>query len=174
MMIWTVLNFVILVAGIAWLTSKYGTPLLRQRRNEIGEGLAAGEKAQAEAERRAAEVQAKLDNLAKEIAAVRAAAKEERDREAGRIRRDSQAEIERIHAQAEMEIESAGKQARLEVQRAAARLAVELAETMVRQRMSPELQSSLVKGFVADLPLNGGIHLDAQAEGSVVRDKSLG
>ena len=160
MMIWTVLNFVILAAGIAWLTSKYGTPLLRERAKEIGEGLAAGEKAKAEADRRAAEVQAKLANLDKEIAALRTVAKEERDREAERIRRESQAEIARIHAQAEVEIESAGKQARFEVQRAAARLAIELAETKVHERMSPALQASLVKGFVADLPRHGGIRLE--------------
>lgn len=160
MMIWTVLNFLILVGGIAWLTSKFGTPLLRQRAQEIGHGLAAGEKAKAEADRRAAEVQARLANLEAEIAALRTAAKEERDREAERIRRDSQNELARIHAQAELEIESAGKQARLEVQRAAARLAIELAETKVRQRMSADLQSSLVKDFVADLPRNGGIHLE--------------
>lgn len=159
MMIWTILNFVILAAGIAWLTSKYGAPLLRQRAHEITDGLAAGKKARAEADKRAAEVQAKLNNLEKEIAALRTAAKEERDREAERIRKDAQAEIARIHAQAEMEIESAGKMARLEVQRAAAKLAIELAETRVRARMSPEVQDTLVKGFVADLPRNGGVHL---------------
>jgi F-type H+-transporting ATPase subunit b len=160
MMIWTILNFIILAAGIAWLTSKYGTPLLRQRASEIAEGLDAGKKAKAEADKRAAEVQAKLNNLEKEIAALRSSAKEERDREVERIKREAQAEIARIHAQAEMEIESAGKLARLEVQRAAAKLAIELAETRVRSRMSPAVQDTLVKGFVADLPRNGGIHLE--------------
>lgn len=160
MMIWTILNFVILAAGIGWLISKFGTPLLRQRSHEIADGLAAGEKAKAEADKRAAEVQAKLNNLEKEIAGLRMAAKEERDREAERIRRDAQVEIARIQAQAEMEIESAGKLARFEVQRAAAKLAIDLAETRVRARMSPEVQNTLVKGFVADLPRNGGIHLE--------------
>ena len=54
-----------------------------------------------------------------------------------------------------MEIESAGKQARLEVQRAAAMLAIELAETKVRARMSPEIQAALAAGFPQDLPRNG-------------------
>ncbi len=160
MMIWTVLNFLILAGGLAWLTSKYGAPLLQARSKGIAEGLAAGEKARAEADKRAAEVQAKLANLEKEIAALRAEAKAERDREADRIRRDAQNEMARIHAQAENEIESAGKQAKLEVQRAAAKLAIELAESKVRARMSPDVQASLVQGFVADLPRNGGIHLE--------------
>ncbi len=107
--IWTVLNFFILGGGIAWLTSKYGAPLLTARSKEIKEGLAAGEKAKAEADARAAEVQAKLANLEKEIAGMREEAKTERDREAERIRRDAEAEIARMRAQAEHEIESAGK-----------------------------------------------------------------
>lgn len=159
-LIWTVLNFFILVGVLAWLASKYGGPALSSRSKEISEGLAAGKRAEAEAHKRAAEVQAKLANLEKEIAGLREEAKTERDREAERIKRDTQAEIARIHAQAEFEIESAGKRARAEVQRAAARLAIELAETKVRARMSPEVQASLVQGFVTDLSRNGGMHLE--------------
>src|SRR5205823_7105516 len=97
---------------------------------------------------RAAEVQAKLTNLEKEIAAMRVEARQERDREAERIRRETQTEIARVHVQAEHEIESAGKQARLEVQRAAAKLAVDLAEKKVRARMSPEIQAALLDAFI--------------------------
>jgi F-type H+-transporting ATPase subunit b len=160
MLIWTVLNFLILAGGIGWLASKYGAPMLAARSTGITEGLAAGKKAKAEADKRAAEVQAKLANLEKEIASLREEAKTERDREVERIRRDGEAEIARMRAQAEFEIESAGKGARLEVQRAAVTLAIELAETKVRARMSPEVQASLVQGFVTDLSRNGGIHLE--------------
>ena len=159
-LIWTVLNFFILAGSLSWLASKFGGPMLSARSREIGEGLAAGEKAKASADKRAAEVQAKLANLENEIAGLRGEAKAERDREAERIKRETQAEIARIHAQAEFEIESAGKRARVEVQRAAARLAIELAETKVRARMSPDVQASLVQGFVADLSRNGGIRLE--------------
>ena len=160
MLIWTVLNFFILAGGLAWLASKYGAPMLTVRSKAISEGLAAGQKAKTEADKRAAEVQARLANLEKEISGLREEARLERDREADRIRRDTQAEIGRLHAQAEFEIESAGKRARIEVQRAAAKLAIELAETKVRARMSPEVQASLVQGFVTDLSRNGGIHLE--------------
>ncbi len=160
MLIWEAINFAILVGLLGWLAVKQGGPLLRARSKEIMDGLAAGEKAKAEADARAAQVQAKLANLEKEIAALRTDAREEGEREADRIRRETKAEIDRIHVQAEHEIESAGKQARLEVQRAAAMLALELAETKVRSRMSPEVQAQLVMGFVTDLPRNGGIHLE--------------
>jgi F0F1-type ATP synthase membrane subunit b/b' len=153
MFIWEVLNFLILAGLIGWLAVKQGGPLLVARSNEIREGLAAGEKAKAEAEARAAQVRAKLANLEKEVAAIRANAKEERDREADRIRRETQAEIARIHLHAEHEIDSTGKQALREVQRVAANLAIDLAEAHVRARMSPEIQAALLRGFLADLPL---------------------
>lgn len=154
-LIWVAANFFILVGGLVWLTKKYGAPALAARSKAIKEGLAAGEKAKAEADARAAQVQAKIANLGAEIAAIRTSAKEERDREGERIRRDTQAEIARIQLQADHEIEAAGKQARLEVRRAAAKLAIELAETKVRARMSPDVQGTLLKGFLSDLLRDG-------------------
>jgi F-type H+-transporting ATPase subunit b len=151
MLIWQILNFLILAGLLGWLAVKQGGPLLASRSKEITEGLAAGEIAKTEADARAAEVEAKLGNLEKEINALRSSAREERDREAERIRHDTQAEIARIHYQAEMEIESAGKQARFEVQRAAAALAIDLAETKVRARMSTDVQSALLETFLQDL-----------------------
>jgi F-type H+-transporting ATPase subunit b len=157
-MIWQALNFFILVGVLGWLTKKYGAPLLATRSAEIREGLEAGKKSKAEADARAAEVQRKIANLGSEIAALRTSAKEERDREAERLRRETQAEIARIHLQGEHEIESAGKQARLEVRRVGARIAIELAESQVRARMSPEIQAALLQGFVSDLSLDGAFH----------------
>ncbi len=158
--IWISINFLILAGFIAWLTVKMGGPALRKRGEGIRSGLAAGEKAKAEADARAAKVQAQLSNLGKEVDALRTSAKEERDREAERIRREAQAEMERIRTQADHEIESAGKMARLEVQRAAAKMAIELAEKKVQARMSSDIQSALIKGFLADLPRNGAAHLE--------------
>jgi F-type H+-transporting ATPase subunit b len=160
LLIWTSLNFIILAGFLTYLSVKFGGPALRKRGVEIRSGLAAGEKAKAEADARAAQVQAQLANLGKEVESLRAAAKDERDREAERIRRDTQAEMERIRAQAESEIESAGKLARLEVQRAAAKMAIELAETKVRARMSPDIQTALLQGFLSDLPRNGAMKLE--------------
>jgi F-type H+-transporting ATPase subunit b len=159
LIIWQSINFVILAVLLGWLIVKQGGPLLAARSKEIGEGLAAGEKAKAEADARAAQVQVKLSHLETEIAAMRTDAKEEREREADRIRRETQAEIARIHVQAEHEVESAGKQARTEVQRAAAKMAIELAEQKVRARMSPEIQAALLQGFLTDLPHTAGASL---------------
>jgi F-type H+-transporting ATPase subunit b len=152
LLLWQVLNFLILAGFLGWLIVKYGGPALRSRSLQIHEGLAAGEKAKAEADARAAQVQARLANLETEIASLRTGAREERDREAERIQRETKAEIARIQAQTQQEIESAGKMARLEVQRYAASVAIDLAEQKVRARMSPDVQSALLEAFVSDLP----------------------
>jgi F-type H+-transporting ATPase subunit b len=157
MLLWQVLNFIMIACFIGWLAARHGGPILAARSSDIKEGLAAGERAKADADARAAQVKKQLANLDNDVTAMRDAAKEERDREAERIRRDAQTEIARIHFQAEHEIESAGKMARLEVQRAAAQMAIELAETKVRSRMSADIQTALLQGFLADLPRNGAV-----------------
>ncbi len=162
-LLWQVLNFLILAGLIGWMAVKQGGPMLTSRKKGIQEGLAAGERAKADADARAAEVQKKLGNLEKQIAELRAGAREEQEREADRIRREAKAEMARIHAQAEQEIESAGKLARIEVQRAAARLAIEIAEQKVRERMTPELQAALLRGFVSDIA-NGAVEAASNAD----------
>lgn len=150
-LIWQWANFAILAGLLGWIIVKQGGPALAARTKQIQEGLAAGEKAKAEADARAASVQQKLANLESEIAALRTSAREEREREAERIRREGGAEITRVHRQAELEIEAAGKQAHLDVQRFAARLAIELAEHKIREKMTPEIQAELLHSFASGL-----------------------
>src|ERR1700678_2187751 len=78
---WKIANFLILGGLIGWLVVKEGGPALHTRSQAIGEGLAAGEKAKAEAEERATQVNAKLANLANEIAVMQTQAREELARE---------------------------------------------------------------------------------------------
>jgi F-type H+-transporting ATPase subunit b len=164
MFIWTVLNFLIIAGFIGWMVKKHGGPFLAARSGEIKTGLAAGEKAKAQADARGAQVQKQLANLDQEVSTMRTTAKEEREREADRIRRETQSEMARIRTQAEQEVESSGKLARFEVQRAAAKMAIELAEVKVRSRMSPEVQAALIQGFLSDLPGNGASRVTSNVD----------
>ena len=151
MEIWKWLNFLILCGVLGYLAKKHGAPLLVTRAHEIREGLAAGEKAKADAQAKAAAIELRLAGLDKEIAGLRDSARADREHEVERIQRDTQKELARISQHAAMEIESAAKQARMDVQRHATRLAMDLAEKKVRERMSPGTQSALVESFVAGL-----------------------
>lgn len=145
--VWKWANFAILFGILAYLAAKNAGPLLAQRSAEITEGLAAGERAKAEAEEKAKAVDARLANLEGAIEAMRAQSRQDRERETARLEAETVAEIDRIARQANMEIESAGKQATIEVRRFGARLALELAETKVRARMTPETQIALLNNF---------------------------
>jgi F-type H+-transporting ATPase subunit b len=149
--VWKWANFAILAAILGYLISKNVGPMLVARSAEIREGLAAGEKAKAEADARAAAVNARLASLEKTIAGMQAEAREEREREAGRIRQDTQKEMVRLQRHAEMEIESSGKLARLELKSYAGKLALDLAEQKLRARMSPETETALLNRFLADV-----------------------
>ncbi|HXJ44066.1 MAG TPA: hypothetical protein VNH18_32565 [Bryobacteraceae bacterium] len=149
--IWQWLNFAILAGLLGWMIRKNVGPMLVARSREIQEGLAAGEKAKAEADARAAAVDARLAGLAQTVAGMKASAREERDREAARLRQSTQDELARMKSHVASEIESAGKLARLEVQRQAAKLAIELAEQKVKARMTPEAETRLLGRFLSDV-----------------------
>lgn len=149
--VWKWANFAILVGILGYLISKNVAPMLVARSAEIREGLAAGERAKAEAEAKSAAVDARLAGLEKTLAGMQVEAREEREREAGRIRHETQNELARLQRHEEMEIESTGKLARLELQRQAAKLAIDLAEQKLRARMSPETENTLLDRFVKDI-----------------------
>lgn len=149
--VWKWANFAILVGILGYLISKNVAPMLVARSAEVREGLAAGERAKAEAEAKSAAVDARLAGLEKTLAGMQVEAREEREREAGRIRHETQNELARLQRHEEMEIESTGKLARLELQRQAAKLAIDLAEQKLRARMSPETENTLLDRFVKDI-----------------------
>lgn len=149
--IWKWANFLILAGGLGYLISKNMGPMLVARSAQIREGLAAGERAKADADARAAAVTAKLAGLDQAVAQMRVSAHEDQEREVARVKRDTAAELNRIQQQALVEIDSAGKLARLDVRRQAALAAIELAEHKVRARMTPDVQSALLKNFAGEI-----------------------
>jgi F-type H+-transporting ATPase subunit b len=149
--LWKLPNFLLLAGLLGYLIRKYGAPLLQDRSKLIQESLEAGEKAKAEAEARAAAVQAKMATLDGVIAELRKAAHADLDREAERIRREAEAEMSRIEQHTAMETVAIGKHARLELRQYAAKLAMDLAEQKIRGRMTPDAQATLLGNFTADM-----------------------
>lgn len=149
--LWKWPNFLLLAGLLGYLIKKHGGPFLTARSEQIRQNLEAGEKAKKEAEALAAGVQAKIANLDREIAQLRESAKADLDREAQRLRHDAETEMSRIEKHTEAEIVSLGKNARMELRQYAAELALDLAETKVRERMTPTVQSTLLGNFAGDM-----------------------
>lgn len=145
------LNFAIVFGAIGYLAYKKGGPYFRAQAEEISRKIAEGTRAREAAERQQQEVQAKLANIDSEIAAMRAEAKRDAEAEALRLRLLARDEAQKIETAAQAEIVAAGRAARMELKIFAARMAVERAEDLLRQELTPKSESLLFQAFVQQL-----------------------
>jgi F0F1-type ATP synthase membrane subunit b/b' len=117
----------------------------------IRKGLDEARQRREEADRRSAEVQAKLNNLGAEIASFRQNVLAEQNIQAERMRRQVETDLLQVAASAGQQIETLGKHLRLDLKRYASKLALELAEQRLLSRMTPAAQESLTHRFVESL-----------------------
>lgn len=148
---WEWANFALLAGLLGYLGAKQGGPFFNARAAEIRKGIDDAEKIKADSNAQIAAINAKLGRLDAEIASMREGAEVERRAAEQRLREETRREIERIRLHADSEIETAGKSERIALQRYAAQLALELAETKVRARMTPSTEDALVQAFVNGL-----------------------
>ncbi|HLH43102.1 MAG TPA: ATP synthase F0 subunit B [Bryobacteraceae bacterium] len=153
--IWKWANFIILAVGLGYLMAKTLPEFFRSRTEGIQRSIAEAQQTKLDAERRAAEMDARLAALESEIEKFRKQARQEIEREGERIRNETAAQIRRLEQQAEAEIEAAGKAARRELHALAARLALEMAEQRIRTRLSVHSEAALVDKFLTDLAREG-------------------
>lgn len=145
------LNFLIFVGIIAYFFWKKSPPFFRRRREEIGQAIAESTRAHEEAEQQQREAEAKFANLDVEIAKLRERSKHEIAAEIERIRALAEEEAKRIEHAGQVEIVVAEHTAQMELQSLTVRLAIERAEALLRERMTPQADSVLFVGFVAEL-----------------------
>ena len=144
-------NFGIVLALIVWVCVKYGGPAFRGRAEEISRKIDEGARAREAAERRRQEIQAKMASLEGEVRELRTEAKRDAEAEAKRLRAMSRAEADKIEQAAQAEIEAARRAASMELKVLAARLAIERAEALLREEITPKAEVTLFKTFVAEL-----------------------
>jgi len=149
--LWKAVNFVILMGLLLYFSWKPAAKYFRSRTEGIRKGIVDAGKMKEEAEARAAEMERRLATLDDEIARLRESAREEMAREEARLKEASEKAVARMRSNTEYEIASVAKHARNELREYAADLALKLARTKIRDRMSPEVSSRLVDSFVTDL-----------------------
>jgi F-type H+-transporting ATPase subunit b len=159
LLVWKWANFVLLAAGAGYLLSKHAPPFFRSRTAEIQKDITEAQANKQAAEKRAAEMDARLNSLGAEIEKFRAESKIEMEGEAERIRQETAHQIEKIQKQAEQEIEAAGTLATRELHTYAAKLALDLAEQRIRTRLDASTEAGLVEDFTKDLQRHIG-HID--------------
>ncbi|HYZ83349.1 MAG TPA: ATP synthase F0 subunit B [Bryobacteraceae bacterium] len=148
---WRWANFALLAAGLWYFINKSGGKFFDARAAAIRKGIEDAAAVKADADARAAEIERRVANLGKDIEALREQSKQEIAAEGARLRAETEKAVAKVQAQAELEIATATKNARLELKAYSAQLAIELAGQQISNRLTPEVQDSLISGFVNDL-----------------------
>lgn len=151
MLVWKWANFVILAAGAGYLLSKHLPPFFKSRTGDIQKDITEAQATKLAADKRAAEMDERLNSLGAEIEKFRAHSRIEMEREAARIRQETAHQIEKLQKQAEQEIESAATIASRELHAYASKLSLDLAEQRIRTRLDAPTEAGLIDDFTKDL-----------------------
>lgn len=152
-LLWQTFNFIIFVVVMIYVfRNKIGIgKIFDDRAVTIRKELDKAKTEKAEAERKLAEVEARMSKLDEEVAQMRADAAAEAEREATRIREAAALEAEKIKLMTAREIEGAMKEARAELRAFVADNSVAMAEATIRRELKPEDNSKILNKYVEEL-----------------------
>ena len=145
------IHFLILVGLAYWVFGKLLPPVFLKKSDLITAYIAKATAAKAEADRQLKEAAIKLTRLEQEVAAFRAIAQKEAVAEVERLQNATKSDAEKIVSAGKSEIEAVERYARLALKELAAKLAVDKAESLLAQQMTPGVQDALVDNFVQSL-----------------------
>jgi len=144
-------NFALVAGVIVWLCLKKGPRFFGRRADVISADIQKSTEAKKRAEQQLHDAETKLQNLAKEVADLRATAQRESAAEADRIRDLSVTDEQKIAEAGRAEVDAAERAARLELKALAANLAVSGAESLLVKQLTPAAQEALINNFVKTL-----------------------
>ena len=147
------LNFAIIAALIVYGLRK-AVPAFRAHTDSIAQSIAEGGRAREEAQRRKAEAERRMADLPAEIERLKAQAKKESAAETERIRAMAREEAEKIERAAQAEIHAAERASWIALKKLAAGLVIARATALLADRITPEANSALFRGFLKGLREN--------------------
>jgi F0F1-type ATP synthase membrane subunit b/b' len=145
------IHFVIILLVLFWLFKKVLPPVFRRNADSISAAITKATATKVEAEKKLKEAAVKLASLEEEVARFRTQAQKEAAAEVERLRAMTKVDIEKVSLAAQAEIEAAERAARVELKALAAKLAVDRAESLVAQQMTPAVQDAMIDNFVQSL-----------------------
>ncbi len=148
------INFLLIVFLIYWFARKSVPAAMRSRTESIQRALEEARIASQDANRRLAEIEARLSKLDTEIAQMQAQSEKEAEAEEARVKQAAEEDIRKVVRAAEQEIAAAAKLARRELAVHAADLAVALARKQIH--VDAATDQVLVRSFAAKLLSGSG------------------
>jgi F-type H+-transporting ATPase subunit b len=155
-LLYKIINFVILVGGLAYVLRKPMAEFFTSRTASIEKALDEGRKALEASQAQLRQVEEKLRGLEAEIAAFKASALREMEAERQRLQQASAEEAARILEAARAQMETALRGAKQELKNYAAQQSVARAEELIRTRLDDAGRSRLVAQFTATLGTKEG------------------
>jgi F-type H+-transporting ATPase subunit b len=144
------INFVILILLGYWMLRK-APQWFRGRAARIVAAIEDSRLVKQEADRLLSDSERRLAGLDQEVAQLRTAAQQDAAVETARIRATAQEEEAKVQRAADAEIVAAERAARMELKALVAQLAVQRAAVLLKEQVTPEKQSLLMRGFVQNL-----------------------
>jgi F-type H+-transporting ATPase subunit b len=142
------LNLFLLVAVLVYFARKPVLDFFDGRRRQVQEDLRSAAELRSEAEARYAKWQRKLIDLTEELERIRTTSRERAEAERANLIADATATAERIRSDATAAIDQELRRSRDLLRDEAADLAIELAEKLLRDRVTAEDRERLVSEFI--------------------------
>jgi F-type H+-transporting ATPase subunit b len=149
---WTfrIINFGILIF-LGYRMLRGAPQWFRARAEKIVGAIAESQQIKEEADRLVQDSERRLAGLDQEVGALRAGARQDATAETERIRATAREEQIKVEHSADAEIAAAERAARLELKALVAQLAVQRAEELLKDKVTPDRQAALLRGFVQNL-----------------------
>lgn len=148
-------NLLLFAAFLVWVLKKPLQSFLAQRRSGMAQRLEAARAKQEEAERRLAEYEHKLRNLESEIDAIVKSHEAQGEADRQRLREETEKAIERLVREADFTIHQESLKAQKEIRAAAVGATLELAEQMVKDRITDADRRRLADEYIGKIGKNG-------------------
>lgn len=149
--LWPVINFTILVVILVKFGGKPIAEFFKNRTALIEKSLKESQEAKEIAQKTLNEVQARLNNTDKEIEQIVAAARKSGEKEKEAIIAEGERLKEKILEQAKSNIDFELQKARETIKSDAALMALEIAETQIKEKLGQKEQEALIDDYIKRL-----------------------
>jgi F0F1-type ATP synthase membrane subunit b/b' len=153
-------NFAVLAVGLGYLVAKQAPAFFNARTEAIQKAIKDATGLKLDADFRSSEIDRKMATLSAEVSKLRADADAEMQAEQQRLSNETGHSLTQIQRHEAQEIASLQHNARLELSRHTAELAVSIATSRLRERLTAASHEALVSRFASEVAARqpGGAH----------------
>jgi F-type H+-transporting ATPase subunit b len=148
---WRLFDTLILIAGLAYILIKYIAPFFDKRKKEIIEALNQAEESEKKAKVLLANAKKQLDDVKKEMELLKEQAKAEALIEKERIIEETKKTATKIYERYEVLAQTELYRQKREMYEETVRMSVELAQKIILDELTPELQEKINKKLIENI-----------------------